>query len=132
MAEPPWYVPARKGRVSVVEDEFRAVEQGPEEVGEGVDVGGTAGGATGLVKTPASNSRRHIRKVFSIGPMSTGTMGVSVGPMSKPSSRKPSCSRRVLAHSRSRRSGSRWRTCRAASTPAVFAGGSEAVKMSLP
>ena len=68
--------------------------------------GGTAGGATGLVKTPASNSRRHIRNVFSSGPISTGTIGVSVGPMSKPRLRKPSCSRRVLAQSRSRRSGS--------------------------
>ena len=46
--------------------------------------GGTAGGATGLVNTPASNSRRHIRNVFSSGPISTGTIGVWVGPMSKP------------------------------------------------
>jgi hypothetical protein len=65
--------------------------------------GGTAGGATGLVNTPASNNRRHMRKVFSSGPISTGTIGVWVGPMSNPSERNPSCSRRVLAQSRSRR-----------------------------
>src|SRR5262249_17339295 len=44
--------------------------------------GGTAGGTTGLVNTPASNSLRQKTKVLSIGPTSTGTMGVSVGPMS--------------------------------------------------
>jgi hypothetical protein len=36
----------------------------------------------------------------------------------------------VFAQSRSRRSGSRCSTSSAASTPAVFAGGREAVKMS--
>ena len=44
--------------------------------------GGTAGGATGLVNTPASNSFRQNRKVFSSGPISTGTIGVWVWPMS--------------------------------------------------
>src|SRR5204862_6856833 len=91
--------------------------------------GGTAGGTTGFVKTPASNSFRQKRKVFSSGPISTGMIGVSVGPISKPRERMPSCSRRVLHHSCSRRSGSRCITCRAASTPAVFAGGSAAVKI---
>src|SRR3954453_4681373 len=61
--------------------------------------GGTAGGATGLVKTPASNRRRHMRNVFSKGPINTGTMGVSVGPMSNPRSRKPWGKRWVLAQS---------------------------------
>ena len=41
--------------------------------------GGTAGGTTGFVNTPASNSMRQKRNVFSSGPMSTGTIGVSVG-----------------------------------------------------
>src|SRR2546425_4705961 len=91
--------------------------------------GATAGGTTGLVKTPASNSFRQKRKVFSSGPIRTGMIGVSVGPMSKPSERIPSWRRRVLRHSCSRRSGSRCRTCRAASTPAVFAGGKAAVKI---
>src|SRR5207247_3448015 len=91
--------------------------------------GGTAGGTTGLVNTPASNSCRQNRNVFSSGPMSTGMIGVSVGPISKPSARSPSCRRRVFTHSRSRRSGSCCSTRRAASTPAVFAGGSAAVKI---
>src|SRR6266566_1422799 len=91
--------------------------------------GGTAGGTTGLVNTPASNSFRQKRNVLSSGPMSTGMMGVSVGPISKPSPRSPSCNRRVFTHSRSRRSGSCCRTRRAASTPAVFAGGRAAVKI---
>src|SRR5207248_6617984 len=92
--------------------------------------GGTAGGTTGLVNTPASNSFRQNRNVFSSGPMSTGTIGVSVGPMSKPTDRRPVWSRRVFCHRHSRRSGSRCRMSSAASTPAVFAGGSAAVKMS--
>src|SRR5256886_3963947 len=92
--------------------------------------GGTAGGTTGLVNTPASNSFRQNRKVFSSGPMSTGTIGVSVGPMSKPTERRPFWSRRVFCHKHSRRSGSRCRMSSAASTPAVFAGGSAAVKIS--
>src|SRR5205814_6871578 len=91
--------------------------------------GGTAGGTTGLVNTPASNSFRQKRNVFSSGPISTGIMGVSVGPMSKPSDRIPSCRRRVFSHSCSRRSGSRCITCSAASTPAVLAGGKAAVKI---
>src|SRR5207253_10635435 len=49
--------------------------------------GGTAGGTTGFVKTPASNSSRQKRKVFSRGPNRTGIIGVSVGPMSKPCDR---------------------------------------------
>src|SRR2546425_12195431 len=92
--------------------------------------GGTAGGTTGLVNTPASNSLRQKRKVFSSGPISTGTIGVSVGPISKPSARMPSWSRRLFRHSCSRRSGSRCMTCSAASTPAVFEGGKAAVKIS--
>src|SRR6266550_3247425 len=60
--------------------------------------GGTAGGTTGFVNTPASNSLRQNTNVLSSGPISTGTMGVSVGPMSKPSPRRPSCSRRVFSH----------------------------------
>src|SRR5690606_32048404 len=44
--------------------------------------GGTAGGITGLVKTPASNSLRQKTKVVSIGPIWTGMIGVSVSPMS--------------------------------------------------
>src|SRR6266511_3775000 len=43
--------------------------------------GGTAGGTTGLVNTPASNSFRQKRKVFSSGPINTGMIGVSVGPV---------------------------------------------------
>src|SRR4029077_12548142 len=91
--------------------------------------GGTAGGTTGLVNTPASNSFRQKRKVFSRGPMSTGTMGVSVGPMSKPRDRSPSCRCRVFFHSEVRRSGSCCSTCRAARTPAVLAGGRAAVEI---
>src|SRR6266576_561151 len=91
--------------------------------------GGTAGGTTGLVNTPASNSFRQKMNVFSSGPISTGMIGVSVGPMSKPRERIPSWRRRVLRHSCSRRSGSRCNTCNAASTPAVLAGGKAAVKM---
>src|SRR6266571_5575631 len=91
--------------------------------------GGTAGGTTGLVNTPASNSLRQKRNVLSSGPISTGMIGVSVGPMSKPRERIPSWRRRVLRHSCSRRSGSRCNTCNAASTPAVLAGGSAAVKI---
>src|SRR3989454_12785116 len=53
--------------------------------------GGTAGGTTGFVNTPSSNSFRQNKKVFSSGPISTGTIGVSVGPMSKPRDRRPSC-----------------------------------------
>src|SRR3989440_10431836 len=60
--------------------------------------GGTAGGTTGLVNTPASNSLRQNRKVFSSGAISTGTIGVAVGPMSKPSERSPSWSRRACRH----------------------------------
>src|SRR6266566_4129080 len=60
--------------------------------------GGTAGGTTGLVNTPASNSLRQNRNVFSSGPMSTGTIGVWLGPMSNPMDRNPSCSRRARAH----------------------------------
>src|SRR5437867_9284614 len=90
---------------------------------------GTAGGTTAFVNTPASNSLRQKRNVFSSGPIRTGMMGVSVGPISKPSDRMPSCSRRVLRHNCSRRSGSRCMTCRAASTPAVFEGGRAAVKI---
>src|SRR5439155_20126482 len=91
--------------------------------------GATAGGTTGLVNTPASNSFRQKRNVFSSGPISTGMIGVSVGPMSKPRARMPSWRCRVLRHSCSRRSGSRCNTCNAASTPAVLAGGKAAVKM---
>ena len=58
---------------------------------------GTAGAMTGLVKTPSSKSIRQKSSVFSSGPMITGMMGVSVGPMSKPSERKPVARRRVLA-----------------------------------
>src|SRR6266566_4757948 len=91
--------------------------------------GGTAGGTTGFVKTPSSNSFRQKTKVFSSGPISTGMIGVSVGPISKPCARIPSCSLRVFRHSCSRRSGSRCNTCNAASTPAVLAGGRAAVKI---
>ena len=61
--------------------------------------------------------------------MSTGTIGVSVAPMWKPIARSPFCNRRVFCHRHSRRSGSRCRICSAASTPAVLAGGSAAVKI---
>src|SRR5436853_7924237 len=61
--------------------------------------GGTAGGTTGFVKTPSSNSFRQNTKVFSSGPISTGMIGVSVGPMSKQSERIPSCARRALHQS---------------------------------
>ncbi|OLB16999.1 MAG: hypothetical protein AUH12_05640 [Gemmatimonadetes bacterium 13_2_20CM_69_8] len=81
------------------------------------------------MKTPASNSLRQNVSVFSKSPMRNGTIGVSVGPISKPSDRNPSCRRRVLAHNCSRRSGSRRSTWSAASTPAVFAGGSAAVNI---
>ena len=37
---------------------------------------GTAGGITGLVKTPASNNPRQNLRVVSSGPISTGTIGV--------------------------------------------------------
>src|SRR5213594_3005974 len=47
--------------------------------------GGTAGGTTGFVKTPASNSFRQKREVFSSGPISTGMIDISVGPISNPS-----------------------------------------------
>jgi len=47
--------------------------------------GGTAGLSTGFVNTPPSNSSRQKRTVFSISPMSSGTMGVSETPMLKPS-----------------------------------------------
>src|SRR6266571_4916279 len=86
--------------------------------------GGRAGGTTGLVNTPASNSFRQKSNVFSNSPIRNGTMGVSVVPMSKPSDRRPSWRRRAFAHSESRRSGSRCRMCSAARTPAVLDGGS--------
>src|SRR5579872_1775049 len=41
--------------------------------------GGTAGGTTGLVKTPASKSFRQNMKVVSSGPIRTGTIGVCEG-----------------------------------------------------
>src|SRR5205807_5364333 len=47
--------------------------------------GGTAGGTTGLVNTPASNNLRQNKKVLSSGPIKTGPMGVPAGPRSKPS-----------------------------------------------
>src|SRR3989442_15343644 len=53
--------------------------------------GGTAGGTTGFVNTPSSNSFRQNKKVFSSGPISTRTIVVSVRPMSKPRDRTPSC-----------------------------------------
>src|SRR6266576_3798966 len=58
--------------------------------------GATAGGTTGFVKTPWSNSFRQNRKVFSSGPISTGMTGVPGGRMPKPRERTPPGSRRVL------------------------------------
>src|SRR3989441_6317624 len=88
--------------------------------------GGTAGGTTGLVNTPASNSLRQNRNVFSSGPIRTGTIGVAVGPMSKPSERSPCWSRRVFCHRQSRRSRPRCRMWSAARTPPGVAGGNAA------
>src|SRR5207245_10264558 len=61
--------------------------------------GGTAGGTTGFVKTASSNSFRQNKKVVSIGPISTDTIGLSVGAMLEPRDRGPSRRCRVVPHS---------------------------------
>ncbi len=66
-----------------------------------------------------------------MGPMITGTMGVSVLPVSKPRLWKPSIIRFVMAHRRSRRSGSASITSMAARTVATADGGMLAEKMRL-
>src|SRR2546422_2525679 len=55
---------------------FRSVRRRQRE-------GGSAGGTTGFVNTPASNSLRQKSSVFSNSPIRNGMMGVSVVPMSK-------------------------------------------------
>jgi hypothetical protein len=62
--------------------------------------------------------------------MNTGMIGVSLAPVSKPSERSPSATRRVFSQSRSRRSGSCSMMSSAARTPATEAGGALAVKIS--
>jgi hypothetical protein len=83
------------------------------------------------VNTPASNSVFQKAKVVSMGPTMMGMTGVSVGPISKPRSRKPFCMRRVISHSRSRRHVSSCMTSSAASTVATADGGMLALKIRL-
>ena len=82
-------------------------------------VGNTIAGAN----TPSSNSRRANACVRSSSPVITGVIGVSLAPVSNPSSCSPALNDAVFDHSRSSRSGSSPMTSSASMHAATAAGG---------
>lgn len=80
---------------------------------------GTAGAITGFVKIPISKRTFQKKNVRTLSPTMIGMIGVTDSPVSNPSDCSPVFSRSALRHSRSRRSGSRFRMRRHSRTVAT-------------